>query len=673
MRGMAKETTPDNAYRDSVLSLVYAYSSKVDTAGLHAENTYAYTKMQMHTIKRNATLMLVPSMFAIAHGTGRKFISEYYSKVSHSAYEGLQNHRLLKLSTIPYRSNSLSAMLTYMTPNIYDVNLFQNNILSPFHRKNHRFYTYHVTSLPFDKAQILIYPKIKNTQTIEAKAIVDSKTGQVILVDMDGEYDMTHFFISILMGKSGHKSLLPLNCSMKFNFKFMGNNITGMLTTYYSLPKVLPDTLDNVADTALMSMVRPIPLTQREQDIYTLYYEKKHQKDSIRTANDTTKKSNFAKDVLWDVIGDNVLNRFYQDFGKENKGSVRISPILNPLYMGYTKSKGFIYKFDIRSSYSFNEDLQLAIRFRAGYSFKLKQLYFSIPATFNYNKKHDAYLELEYGQGNRINSNVIARSILGVSEKYDESFKILREDFTEFSDSYFKLKNQWMFNKHLGMDIGLTAHYRKAIYPRFYEIYNQPYSYKSVAPSIGLIWFPLGKEKDLMFTADYEQSIRGFLKSNIPYGRIEIDGKHILYASRRQSYSMRLGTGFYTMRGSHWYFIDYTNFCDNYIPNGWNDDWSGNFELLNSVWYNTSEYYVRGNFTYETPMLMASWLPLVGRYIEAERLYVNALSVKHLTPYTEWGYGCTTRLMSLGAFMAFKQAKFYGIGCKFSFQLFQNW
>ena len=75
-------------------------------------------------------------------------------------------------------------------------------------------------------------------------------------------------------------------------------------------------------------------------------------------------------------------------------------------------------------------------------------------------------------------------------------------------------------------------------------------------------------------TADYERSIKGFMGSNIPYERIEADAKGIFYASRRKLYSARLGAGFYTMRGSHWYFIDYSNFNDNYIPGGWNDDWS---------------------------------------------------------------------------------------------------
>lgn len=121
--------------------------------------------------------------------------------------------------------------------------------------------------------------------------------------------------------------------------------------------------------------------------------------------------------MLWDIVGDNVLNRIKQNFGKQNQGYLRINPILNPLYMGYSERKGFVYKFDVRGSYSFSDDVQFALRFKAGYAFKQNRFYFSIPATLNYNKKHDGFLQLELGNGNRINTNVVARRILDISEK----------------------------------------------------------------------------------------------------------------------------------------------------------------------------------------------------------------------------------------------------------------
>ena len=82
---------------------------------------------------------------------------------------------------------------------------------------------------------------------------------------------------------------------------------------------------------------------------------------------------------------------------------------------------------------------------------------------------------------------------------------------------------------------------------------------------------------------------------------------------------------------------------------------------------------MRTNFTYETPLLVASWLPYVGHYIEMERIYVSALAVKELHPYFELGYGFTTRLFTIGAFVSNRNWKFNGFGLKFGFELFRHW
>lgn len=49
--------------------------------------------------------------------------------------------------------------------------------------------------------------------------------------------------------------------------------------------------------------------------------------------------------MLWDIVGDNLLNRISSDFGKQQQGYFRIDPLFNPLYMGYSESKGVVYKF----------------------------------------------------------------------------------------------------------------------------------------------------------------------------------------------------------------------------------------------------------------------------------------------------------------------------------------
>ena len=683
----ARRLSPRDAFADSVMQLVFHYKQTVDTTGRSACTSYAYTKFQIRTNKRNATLMLVPTMYAVAHGGGRHFISEYYNRITLDKNSNPVSHRLLNVSTIPHRSNTFSALLRYMTPNVYGETLFQENILSPFHRTNRKYYKYSITQLPFGKAQIYVYPRIKNTQLMEARAIVDTQTGRISMADFEGEYDMTRFYISVIMGKEGYQSLAPQKCDMRANFRFMGNKISGMYTTIYNLPKILSDTLDNAADTALMAKVRPQELNPDERSLYKQFYAKRKQiTDSIAFQGE---HSDFVKDVLWNVIGDNVLNRISQGFGKQNQGYFRISPILNPLYMGYSQRKGLVYKFDLRGSYRFNDDMQIGIRFKGGYSMKQHRFYFRIPLTWNYNKLHEGYLQIEIGNGNRISTNRVAQRILGINEPKDSisifpapgqipgvSSPITNSQTNgsiyDFKDDYLRITNHWSFNAHFGIELGIVSHTRRAVNPEFYRLSNYPSIYTSVAPAIGLEWLPTGK-KGPIFKIDYERGWKKLFGSNIDYERVELDAQHIFYASRRRSFSLRLGTGFYTRKGDHWDFVDYTNFHDNNIPGGWNDDWSGEFELLSSQWYNASDYYMRGNFTYEAPMMISAWLPLIGRYIEKERIYTSCLVVKHLHPYTEWGYGVTTRLLTLGFFAAFKNTKFDGVGCRFGFELFRNW
>ncbi|HBF04600.1 MAG TPA: hypothetical protein DDW28_00245, partial [Prevotella sp.] len=223
----ARRLSPRDAFADSVMRLVFHYAQTVDTTGRDTSVSYAYTKFQIRTNKRNATLMLVPTMYAVAHGGGRRFISEYYNRITFDKLGKPISRRLLNVSTIPHRSNTFSALLGYMTPNVYGETLFQENILSPFHRTNRRYYKYSITQLPFGKAQIYVYPRIKNTQLMEARAIVDTKTGQISMADFEGEYDMTRFYISVVMGKEGFKTLAPKKCDMRANFRFMGNRISG--------------------------------------------------------------------------------------------------------------------------------------------------------------------------------------------------------------------------------------------------------------------------------------------------------------------------------------------------------------------------------------------------------------------------------------------------------------
>ena len=130
--------------------------------------------------------------------------------------------------------------------------------------------------------------------------------------------------------------------------------------------------------------------------------------------------------------------------------------------------------------------------------------------------------------------------------------------------------------------------------------------------------------------------------------------------------------GFYTHRSTE-YFVDYINFRDKNLPGGWNDEWTGQFQLVNGQWYNESEYYIRAHLTYDSPLLALSWIPHAGRLIEAERFYASALSIQHHPFYYELGYGFTNRFFSTGIFTSFVGFKHDRVGFKFTIHIFNRW
>ena len=119
--------------------------------------------------------------------------------------------------------------------------------------------------------------------------------------------------------------------------------------------------------------------------------------------------------------------------------------------------------------------------------------------------------------------------------------------------------------------------------------------------------------------------------------------------------------------------MDFTNFRDNNLPEGWDDDWSGNFQLLSSSVYNESKYYIRGNISYESPLMGLSFIPLLGHYIERERIYLSSLLINQSRLYSELGYGFSSRYISMGIFAGFRNIEYQEIGCKFTIELFRRW
>lgn len=621
-----------------------------------------YLKYSFRTVRRNPTLIFVPTMYSIARGN-RNYIGENIGRISFKAIDDYRIDQKTLKSTIPHNRKAMDVMMRFIIPNLYGISLFDKYMLSPFNYNNRIFYRYRISISDEGRACVNFTPKLNNTQLVKGFAIIDRYTGKIIHTRFSGEYDMVTFEVNAYMGDDDTPyALLPTRCDSKAVFKFMGNELRVRFYANFECKVPDIDSIDDKKAESIIDSVRPDPLERIEESIYREHIQENIAKDSAQAT--VVKRKNKMLKKTWDIVDDYILSG--QDASNDN-ASVTLSPLFNPLYLSYSHSHGLAYKMDIGARYIFAPDRYITFTPRLGYNFKIKKFYFNAPLRYTFDAKRNGWVELTWANGNRItNSSVL--EIIQEENRDTIDFSSLNLDY--FDDEMVSLSGNMQITKHLEMALGFVYHLRSAVNRHEMEQLGKPSEYRSFAPMVTLTFRP--HPEGPTFTANYERGLTNILQSNIKYERWEFDAsfKKVLHSLRK--YNLRAGGGFYTNKSTD-YFVDFANFHDNYIPGGWDDEWTGDFQLLNSQWYNASKYYFRTNVSYESPLLLVTWIPLIGKYIETERIYANFLQIEHTRPYTEIGYGLTNRYFSIGLFASFLNGSFNEFGSKFSFELFRRW
>lgn len=622
--------------------------------GTESEENNVYMVYSFGTKRRNFSLFLIPTMYSIAKGD-REYIGEAYCKLNFRNINDYSLKRQVVSGTIPSHRSVMPTMFEMLTPNLYNTQIYPDKLLSPFHRTNRFFYKYRM-KYEGRYAYIIFRPRSANTQLVNGQAYIDRQTGRILSVEFAGKFDMISFTVSATMDQNKLHSVLPTECHTESTFKFMGNIVNSRFEAYYNCPVTLPDSIDDKVDQELIEKLRPRALTEEEQAIY----EKRRMEDEAISNDSTPDRYRKLRHIAWDIIGDNMVNSLHAN---SSNVSLRISPLLNPLYMGYSHSKGISYKLNIGLRYAWNKHRYLSLEPNLGYSFKIKQFYYHLPLRMTYNPKRNGYAEISWGNGNRINNGTLY-----------ETYRKLKHDslasMPDYRDEYVQIVNNIEAFDWLEIMGGINYHRRSSTAKDEMRSVGLPDEYRSFAPMLTIKLTPWRNGPTL--TANYERSIKNILRANLSYERWEFDAVYRYKAQSVRILNLRLGTGFYTHRSTD-YFVDFTNFRDENLPSGWDDDWTGQFQLIDPRWYNESNYYLRSHVSYDSPLLVLSWLPLLGPNIETERFYLSAMSIQHTRPYFEIGYGIKTRYLSAAVFSSFLNTKFNRIGCKFTVELFRRW
>ena len=639
-------------YRDSNLSEFESLEDNI------------YTKYRFNVEKRNFALWLIPTTYVLAKDP-REYIREAYSNVMFKDEHKFDINSQVLSGTIRKNRRAMPTLIDYMTPNIYDIAFYEGHVLSPFNKWNRRFYHYTQIRLTNGATRLDFRPKLYNTQLLNGYAVVETETGRILRTVLNGEFDMITFRTEITQSEKEGRSLMPAKCNTAATFRFMGNRISVLFNAFYNCPTNLPDSIEYISDREMMDSIRPVPLNRLDKKIYEEYDKQREAAAQAAAADTLPHKTNLWKKIFWDTIGENLITPISAEAGN---ATFRLSPIINPLYVSYSGSRGFRYKMKLRTRFRFSEHRYLNIEPSVGYNFKQHQVYYDIPIQMVYNPKRNGYAEIIYANGNRISTSSVMETI---KRAYQDTINLENLNLTEFRDNYVKLFNNIMVFDWLDIETGILIHQRKAINPEVMHQYEMPDEYRSFATTLGIILQPWLK-KGPCLAIDWEHSFKGVNGSNLLYDRWEFDAQWKYPIPGLRLLNMRAGVGFFANKATD-IFLDYSNFRDENLPQGWNDDWSGNFQLLGSYEYNVSDYYIRANLSYESPLLLATWLPYVGKYIEKERFYVSSVLLERSRPYFELGYGFSNRYISVGAFASFRNTQFEKFGMKFDFELFKRW
>lgn len=689
-------------FTDSLMHQVFTYVER-NGYSLAAFESEVYLRFRLDTRRRNIVCKYVPGLFALERGQhdygGEALLRFRYD------YPGTIDQKVLALhSTLPQLHTIAPRISDNVNLSFYDATLLTGRILSPAHARNRKFYSYH-TLYRYAAANgdtlyhVEVRPRFHNTQLVQGYIEVAQRTGGVRRFDLSGYYDMTRLRFSGRLGRDGQLSLLPERLNFTTRLKLLGNRIDGTFGArirYDSLivapstpqPPVSPegydlteqnhlktDTTRMRTDRAFFDSIRPYPLGDR---LTALYADTLTPPPAPKAKPSRRILTPRTEDVLFDS----------HSLGAAGRASLELPPLLTPSMFQWSRSKGFSLQTRLQANLSLPRDAAASAELRAGYNFKQRQFYWRVPASLLFLPELGGRLYVETGNGNIIynsdQADAVRQALEGVTD-YDTLIHVFdRFDFHYYRDFY--AQGAVEFEPVVGLYLRAGMRFHKRTLRGWNDVAAQSgmaRHLRSVAPHVHVEWTPGtyyyrdGHRRVPLrsawptFMVDYERGLRwGHCQAE--YERWEADVRYRLRLYALRSLYFRLGAGLYTNQ-QNTYFVDFDNFRDNNMPIGWDDDLLGQFQLLDSRWYNESPYYVRFCAAYESPMLLFSRIKYLSNYIQKESVYCNLLSVHALQPYAELGYGFTTHLFNAAAFVSAANGAGVAFGAKFSLNLFNGW
>ena len=669
-----------------------------------------YLKGRIKVHKSNKLIRHIPSMFRLEKGVD-DYMLESVSEM-HFVAPDVYNRKVKAMSTTFPRENGQIVDLTdFLNMNIYSSSIMTDKLLSPLDQKSSRYYHYLLDTVADIRGRhqykILVIPKFEGTQLVNGYIWVDGMDWTIHETYMEGKFDVITFKLHTIMGDSGDEEFLPVRLNLNVEFKFMGNHLemdAGAWMKYNSVVytkdgkrkksnkkhfhdltevyQLTCDTTKLITDKEKFEKLRPFPLTDEEDSLYNAWAVRKADKEIEKTLNKKKKSTEF-----WGQLGDALVTNYNVNIS--GIGNVRCSPLINPVMLSYSHSKGVSYKQKFKYNRLFPNGRMLKITPQIGYNFTHKDLYLKGSVSFLYWPEKQGSFDVDAGNGNRIYSSVVLDKLKAMP---DSLFDFEDMDLDYFKDIYMNVFHVVEPVNGLKIKTGVSMHWRYLVNSKreeLMDIFDKiermkiRSEYNSFSPRIRIEWTPgmyyymngrrkmNVKSKMPTFILDYERGLKGVFGSADAHERWEFDVQQQIKLNQIRTFAYRVGGGLFT-RMDNMYFVDFVNFRRSNIPEGWNDEIGGTFQLLDGRWYNSSRQYWRGHMTYESPFILLRPLNKWLGMIQHERLYAGILFMPHLNPYVELGYGIETHVFDAGVFISSINGKYDTVGFKFTFELFND-
>jgi hypothetical protein len=297
-----------------------AYSGLV-----HSYRSRLYMKGRLNITKRNFLFRYIPKMFKVKRGVD-EYLVESNSDL-HYTSPNIYDQKVTAVSGTTNEGKFQATMCEYFHVNIYSSTLLGGKILSPL-AQNARHYYRFVVDTVYRSSERVNYklrfiPKTRSDQLVGGYMIVSSDVWSVREIRYSGRSGLITFQNHIIMGTVGEDSeFLPVSYDFEARFRFMGNVVDCHYLTYHTYSEIelkenpthikernaldltnsyslRCDTNAMHRDSVYFDSIRPVPLSERERE---LYRDSRVKTDTVVSA--PQKRSR----VLWGEVGDFLVN-----------------------------------------------------------------------------------------------------------------------------------------------------------------------------------------------------------------------------------------------------------------------------------------------------------------------------------------------------------------------------